>query len=118
MSMKNLPAIFLLLPAAAMAEVSDKLPSMSQLWAQGAVVSAVLLILIWRNIWFSILGAAAAVLFRVMSYDSLADPFVGPAIITEQGNLYVFSSYGSVALIVLGSALGCVLNRKRLRNDT
>ena len=95
------------------AEVSDKMASISHLWIQGFVGAIILFVLIRWSIWFSILGVVIVFLFSVISYQTLSDPFVGTAIIKEQGTPYIFATYGSVLLMAVGCLAGLILNRKR-----
>ena len=106
--------LLLLVSEPAFAEVSDKMATMSQLWMQGVIVGSVLLLLIWWSRWFAILGIPVAMFFGLASYSTFSDPYVGPAIINEQGIPYIISSYGSSALIFIGVIVGVLLNRAKL----
>ena len=114
--MKITTLAILLLPFPALAEVSDKMPTITQLWLQGLIGAILLLLLIRRFIWASILGFCVVPFFAFASYDMLADPFVGPAIMKEQGTSYIVSAYGSVVLMFAGLAVGIYLNLKRNKN--
>ena len=116
--MKLILFILILFLTPAYAEVSDKMSTIPDLWLQGFVVGFVLLILIRWSIYFSILGILVTLFFGVVSYETFFDPFVGPAILKEQGAPYVISSYGSTFVIFLGLIGGIYLNRvKRKKRD-
>ncbi len=81
-------------------------------------LAIILLVLIRWSIWFSVLGVITILLFSVISYQTLSDPCVGPAIIKEQGMPYIFASYGSVLLMAVGFFAGLTLNRRRNKHGT
>ena len=49
-------------------------------------------------------------MFSYSVYDVLSDPFVGKAVLIEQGEGYAVSAYSSVALLIFGLVAGTVLN--------
>ena len=110
--------MLLFLSSPTLAEVSDKVLSIPQLWTHGIIGGVILFMLIRYSAWFITLGLAVVLFFGLVAYETIADPFVGPAIVKEQGNTYIVASYGSVILIVLGSIVGVVANIKRRRNAT
>ena len=105
-------------PVSALAEVSDKMATIPQLWVQGAIGSLALLLLVRLSRWFALPGAAVVAFLGIGSYETFADPFVGPAILHEQGTPYLASSYGSVALMAAGLIVGFAPNRRRRTNGT
>ena len=110
----KLTLIFLIfLPQPALAEVSDKMTTIPAMWIQGLVVAIVLFLLVRRHIWASGFGVLVVVFFAYASYSTFDDPYIGPAIIKEQGWPYVTAAYGSTALMGLGLLGGIYLNRRR-----
>ena len=94
---RTAPKILLALmtmPVAVHAEVSDKMATIPQLRMQGIIVAVVLLAMVRWSAWFSILAFAVIAFFGAATYETFADPYVGPAILNEQGIPYVVSSYG------------------------
>ena len=110
--------VLLFLSSPALAEVSDKVMSIPQLWTYGIIGSVILFTLIRYSAWFVVLGLVVVLFFCLVSHQTIADPFVGPAIVKEQGNNYIVASYGSVILMVLSSIVGVFANIKRRRNAT
>jgi hypothetical protein len=115
---RTVPIILLAMPVAAHAEVSDKMATIPQLWMQGIIIAVVLLALVRWSVWFSILAFAVISFFGAATYDTFADPYVGPAILNEQGIPYVASSYGSVLLMFVGWLVGIWFNRRKQKNGT
>lgn len=102
----------LLIPAIAAAEVSDKIPSMGFILGQGVVVAAVALVLAWFRWWLAFLGVGVGVLMLSGIWDMWQEPYMGAAILNEQGPQYfVVAIIG--ALFVLGGAFGGVVLGKR-----
>ena len=116
--MKYILLIFSVFPLLAFAEVSDKMASIPSMWAQGITVAIVLLFLVRRYILSGIVGVFVVAFFTYASYDSFSDPHIGPAIIREQGTLYIVAAYGSVALMGAGLIAGIYLNRRRCKKCT
>jgi len=110
--------IFLAFPVAAYAEVSDKMATVAQLWAQGIIVAIVLLLLVRWSTWFSILALMVIALFGFSTYETFTDPYIGQAILNEQGIPYMLSSYGSVALMLVGYLAGILLNLRKQKYRT
>ena len=66
------------------------------------------------RIWAGILIGIISIFFCFAYYGVISDPFVGLAIRDEQGDLYVFSVYSSICLMLLPLFAGFVI--KYLRN--
>ena len=93
-------------PAAALAEVSDKIPSLPQIWGIAGIAALALLlamrykprtswlILPLLAVWFT------ALLLEVHSAD------VGPAIVSEQGIGYVVQVYLAEGIAVVAGWIG------------
>jgi len=111
--MKRITVTTFFYPLLVFAEVSDKVPSIQQLWLQGIMVALVLSILVRFSYWFFIVAALIVIFFGITSYETIADPYVGPAILKEQGTAYVVALFGSVVLMILGILAGWFLNYKK-----
>ena len=106
--------VLLLLSQTAAAEVSDKLPSLEQLWATGALVGAAALVAGSYRPLFGILLYCLALVVAYGAHQTLVDPYVGPAALAEQGDAYWWASYGSSFIMFFGAAIGVGLGlRKR-----
>lgn len=108
--------LFTLTPAIGFAEVSDKMATISELWLQGLIVGAILFALVRWSHWYSVLAAVVVIFFFIASQKTFTDPYIGPAIMQEQGNRYKVASYGSVCLMLFGILSGLFINRRRRKN--
>jgi len=105
MMMKIIKMIFILsfvvmfFPASVLAEVSDKMPSITRIWVQGAIVGGIGLVLAYYRMWAGLIFGIVTAFFCIGTYDLISDPYVGPAIIAEQGKPYLFAVYGSIVLM-------------------
>ena len=84
----------MLFPASAFAEVSDKMPSITRIWIEGAIVGVIGFFLARYRIWAGLIFGLVTFFFCIGTYDLTSDPYVGPAIIAEQGKPYLFASTG------------------------
>jgi hypothetical protein len=120
--MKRINAIIffliIFLPELAFAEVSDKVPSISNLWIMGFSLGIIGFFLSRYRIWAGILIGLVSIFFCLAYYDVISDPFVGPAIRNEQGNLYIFSVYGSIVLMLSPLFTGFVIRYLRNKKTT
>jgi hypothetical protein len=105
----------LIISFGAVAEVSDKMATIPELWLQGFLFGVpVYFLTAWRK-GFLILGVLLTVFFAYAAYATLSDPYVGVGIIKEQGTPYIIASYSAAAIIVLCSALGLIKNRAQFK---
>lgn len=102
---------------AAAAEVSDKLPTIHDLWTQALVVGLIGLVISSVHFTTGMLALSFSLLLGWASVAILTDPFVGPSVIAEQGQPYVTAVLGSVAcqLAMHGVGLGIGWWRKKRR---
>lgn len=100
--------VLLLLPLPALAEVSDKMPSQQNLWLSGLVLAVAMGFAVRRSRWFNLLAWPLVMMFFYGAYDLLNQADVGLAIVHEQGGAYVFASYGSAVLVLVGVVVGNV----------
>lgn len=105
----------LLAPGLAVAEVSDKIPSLLEIWGVAGLAAFVLLLaarfrpsvllptLLLATMWFM------ALLVEIHAPD------VGPVILREQGLVYVMQAYAAGALIVGGGLVGWTWRRRAMQ---
>jgi hypothetical protein len=119
MRMKIIKIIFILslavifFPASAFAEVSDKMPSITRIWVQGAIVGGIGFLLACYRIWAGLIFGLVTVFFCIGTYDLISDPYVGPAIIAEQGKPYLFAVYGSIIMMSVSLIIGLYIRFRR-----
>ena len=121
MSVKHMNRLILVLlafPVSALAEVSDKMPTQSGLWVSGVAVGGFLTFAIRWSKWVNLIGLPLVGLFFYLAWDTLRQPYIGAAIINEQGKLYIVALYGSAILVTIGVALGNYLNTLRVGGKT
>ena len=95
------------------AEVSDKMPTIAELWIQGAIIGAALFFAARWKVWLAVISLTVAVLLAYGAYDLVNDPYIGPAIRAEQGARYVAAAYGSGIIPVGAVILGLCLAYRR-----
>ncbi|GGY59375.1 hypothetical protein GCM10011297_34910 [Bacterioplanes sanyensis] len=115
-AMNRYAIALVLLPNSALAEVSDKIASQPSLWVSGALLSSILAVSIRWSSWLNLAGLPLVALLFYSAWNTLNQPYIGPAIIEEQGLPYVFALYGSAVLTGLGLLLGNYLNKLKRRN--
>lgn len=104
--------LVLMLPASAQAEVMDKEPAPSLIWAS-AIVAGVVGMQLWRTRWWLGLPASiAATLLFARVWAEILDPFVGPAIRAEAGIGYIESTAAATMLVAVLHVLGALRRRK------
>ncbi len=106
MNIAHLTLLVLLLAAGpAHAEVMDKEPSLTQNIVWGLGSSALCLLTARFKPWLLLVVAPLPAAYFWDLIGEIRDPFVGPAILNEAGNLYIFSGYG-LGILVLASMFG------------
>lgn len=100
----------------AVAEVSDKMETISELWLQGFIFGIpVYFLTVWRK-GFLALGILFTVFFAYAAYATLSDPHVGVGIIQEQGVPYIIASYSAAVIIAFFTALGLIRNKAKFKS--
>lgn len=110
--------LIFILPEIAFAEVSDKVPSIFGLWVEGVGVGFLGFFSAKCRIWAGTLVGLVSIILCISHYDLISDPFVGPAIVKEQGDLYISSVYGSMVLLIAPLIAGFLFNHYKHRNRT
>ncbi|WP_185976639.1 hypothetical protein [Catenovulum sediminis] len=114
---KLLTFAILFISFSTVAEVSDKMATIPELWLQGFLFGVpVYFLTIWRK-GFVVLGISFTVFFAYAAYETLSDPYIGVGIIQEQGTPYIIASYGAAVIIALCSALGLIKNKAKFKAD-
>jgi hypothetical protein len=100
-------------PRPAFAEVSDKVSSIPEHWIRAIPVAAVLLVLArWR--WWLALPLAPPLVMLIWAGLALpSEPYIGPALLQEQGWPYFLSLWGSDLVMAAGLILGAWLGWQR-----
>jgi hypothetical protein len=103
----------LLAPSAAMAEVSDKEPSLVFVWALGSVASIVCFVGTYFRWRLAPILAALPLLWFASLFMEIHSADVGPHLYAEQGLSYYIQSYLSLAIFMAGLVLGLIMNKRR-----
>jgi hypothetical protein len=117
--MRALLAIhFALFPVLGHAEVMDKELSLGAVLLWG-LIGALLVFLAARLkplLLFILIPVIGLFFFGHLS--ELMNPYVGPAMVAEAGQFYVFISWAAPVLVLLGGGLGFVLRRRNVKANT
>jgi hypothetical protein len=95
----------LLFSSPAYAEVADKEPTLSTMWAWALALNVVAFLLEKVRPRFGLFVLPLSAFIAWGAHSELSDPFVGPAILNELGSDYVQSSYASVLVGLVGPIL-------------
>lgn len=109
-----------LVPAAALAEVADKVAAPSAFWFEGVALACLVLLLARRSIWLCLIPLAIAVFLWSGVWDMYQDAHFGPALRAEVGSSYLI--HASLAHSLPGVALlwafaSRALRHRRARSD-
>lgn len=104
---------FVLWPTAALAEVSDKMPSITSLLVMGVVLGAVFFGLGIVRWWFGLLGLVVWVLSVVGSVSLWQEEAMRQALLREQGWWYFGAHAVQNVLILVGALVGIWFGRRR-----
>ena len=96
----------LLVPGMALAEVSDKIPSMVNLVVSGLVVSVLAFILAIRNLKLALINVLILAWFLEGFWWLWSDAALREAVLHEQGGIYFVLLIGRILLLLLASILG------------
>ena len=111
--MKWMVLILLVLPTVALAEVSDKMPSIIHITLQGIAIAAVIFILGWFRWW---LGALLLPIFVLSVVGTIAlwnEVGMREALLNEQGWSYFGALVFEDFIIGLATVVGAVLGYRR-----
>jgi len=105
--------LLLLLPLPAFAEVSDKVASIPQLWIIASAVGVVTFLASRYRFALGLVLLPVSVLLILAGLEPVRDSFVGPAVISEQGQAYVVAVYGSATILLALHLAGLWLGWRR-----
>ena len=108
--MKWIALLLLLLPTTVLAEVSDKMPTITNIIVQGLVISAGIFIAGWFRWWLGALLFPVFILFVIGTISLWNEVHMRQALLHEQGWIY----FGALALqdlliglaVVVGALVG------------
>ncbi len=89
----------------ALAEVSDKIPSVGAMWGWAIGLIALALLLGWKRPAMGLLVVPIAAINAWGGYEMVTGDFIGRAILREQGHSYVDTVYLTGAIGVIGPLL-------------
>ncbi|MDR0565363.1 MAG: hypothetical protein LBG78_10580 [Azoarcus sp.] len=109
-------ATVILIPCQAIAEVSDKIPPITDVWVTGLVIGVMAAVLCFSVTYFHKRAGIAllAVLFIYMTIEPLYYGFideVGRYIYAEQGIMYFLPSYLVALFVLIGGMIGIKIKR-------
>jgi len=96
--------IILIVSLPSYAEVSDKMPTITDLWSKGVVIGLIAISCSFIRWWAPLMFIPVTLFFSIASIGTITDPNVGPAILNEQGNIYGVSAIGAAAMIIVCQA--------------
>lgn len=108
--------IVLLSPSLALAEVSDKMPSISAVLLQGSVLAGLLFALSWFRLWFLALGLLVSVFFIVGTIELWQETQMRDALLREQRSKYIVALAATDLLVLASSILGAVFGWRKRRH--
>jgi hypothetical protein len=107
--------IALLSPSLALAEVSDKMLSISTVLLQGSVVAGLLFALSWFRWWLVVLGVLVSAFFIVGTIELWHEVAMRDALLNEQGSKYFVALAATDLLALAASVLGAVFGWRKRR---
>jgi hypothetical protein len=117
MDRSHIALLLIFFTCSANAEVSDKIASVSNMWAvaliYGLVASA---LTFWRK-WFLLLGVAFSALYLSATVELASDQSLVQAIVAEQGHLYLPQSYITSLIPTFMVITALLWARKRNRGE-
>ena len=115
MAVRVVVALLALAPAAARAEVGDKVPTQPWLWGAVAVFVAMAVLLETARLRLGLVVVPVAILWAMAGHVELSSPDLGPAIRTELGDRHVLWSYAAFAAGALGPLTVGIAGRRLRR---
>ena len=111
--MKWLLLCFLFLPLEAFAEVSDKMPSITEIILKGIVIAVVVFMAGRLKWWLGLIALPVAVLFLIGTISLWHEVGMREALLKEQGWLYFAALAFQVFIISLASIVGAVIGYRK-----
>jgi Mg2+/Co2+ transporter CorB len=95
------------------AEVSDKEPSVTCVWAVGIIAALVSFTAVYLYKWFGVAVALFPLAWFGLHFEHIYSEDIGAALYAEQGVSYFVQSYLSALLILFGVVFGYITNRTK-----
>lgn len=102
----------LLLAAPAFAEVSDKMPTLLEIFVQGVLLAIVVVVLSLVRWWFGILGVCLGLLMLFGTVELHQFDPVGASLVIEQGQRYFLVMYSMDILVVVSGVFSAFAVRR------
>ena len=112
---RALLAVFLL-PSLALAEVSDKMPSLLAVLAQGLLVAVFVFALSWFRWWLVIVGLSITTFLVTGTISLWRETPMREALLHEQGLSYFVALAATDLLTLIAAALGAVAGWRKNRS--
>ena len=112
-NMSPIAIALLLMTGIAHAEVSDKAASISQIWWCYLAVGVVALLLARYRFALGLVMLPVELLLIFINHDTLSDPYVGKALLAEQGSAYAWATYGGAVVMLLLLVIGLWLGWRK-----
>ena len=110
--MKKIVGLLLVsLPSVSYAEVSDKVPSISNMWLLSIALGMLVLIASLRFNLALLFAALISACLAYSFYDMYADPTFREAVYFEQGTSYFYHGYISASMVFVLALLGLLLKK-------
>jgi hypothetical protein len=106
-------SLLVFIPTAALAEVSDKEPSILHVWIVGVAASVVCFVGSYHRQWLVPVLAALPSLWFASLLIEFHSADIGPYLYAEQGIPYFIQTYLSLTTFVSGVVLGLLKNKRR-----
>jgi hypothetical protein len=109
---KLFSVIFISSPSLCFAEISDKVPSVFDMWSLGLTLGIICLILSYFHklgLWVSII---LTMIILYLRYNLFSDKYFIEPIISEMGKNYILYGYLSSILIIFLGLIGYLLGKK------
>lgn len=103
---------FAFFPGFALAEVSDKEPSVHLFWTVGLIAGLLCLYSARLKPWLGALVFVPAALWFISLFLEIHTADVGPHLLHEQGMAYYAQAYASFAAVLCGLILGFIWHRR------
>ena len=113
---RSTPLLLVLATLPALAEVSDKVATVPQLWLTALLAGVAALLASRYRFLLGLLLLPVSLFLSFAALEPINDPYVGPAVISELGNLYVLSGYGSAFTLLGLHGVGLWLGWRRKRS--
>lgn len=110
---KAIFASLLLFSGPSAAEVSDKIPSISEMIWWGLALGLATLVLCCFRWWFSCLAVLLAIFLALGVFGLWEEPYMREAVLHEQGIEYFVVMGAQSALVLLGAGVGSWLSPSR-----